>query len=103
MGSFGMIVGAFAAIFLKNPKLVDGKEEEPPAAPSSPKQWTQQVEEEVDEKNIFQKLTSSFVDVVKNKTTKYILFGGMLRHFSDAAIASFLPIFFLRSYPAFKA
>lgn len=27
----------------------------------------------------------------------------MFRHFSDAAIASFLPIFFLRSYPAFRS
>jgi sugar phosphate permease len=49
------------------------------------------------------RLKSSFSDIVKNKTTKYILLGGMFRHFSDAAIASFLPIFFLRSYPAFKA
>lgn len=27
----------------------------------------------------------------------------MLRHFSDAAVAGFLPLFFMRSYPAFKA
>lgn len=26
-----------------------------------------------------------------------------MRHFSDAIIASFLPVFFLRTYPAFKA
>ena len=48
-------------------------------------------------------MKSSFFDVIENKTTKYILLGGMFRHFSDAAIASFLPIFFLRSYPGFKA
>lgn len=29
--------------------------------------------------------------------------GGVARHFSDAIIACYLPVFFLRTYPAFKA
>jgi sugar phosphate permease len=41
--------------------------------------------------------------VVKNPTTKFITMGGTFRHFSDAIIAAFLPVFFLRTYPGYKA
>ena len=40
--------------------------------------------------------------MAKNPTTRLITAAGVMRHFSDAVIASFLPVFFLRTYPAFK-
>ena len=55
------------------------------------------------EQNFFQKLGSSFSDVAKNPTTRLITAAGVMRHSSDAIIASFLPVFFLRTYPTFKA
>ena len=49
------------------------------------------------------RLSNSLAQVGKNKTTRLITAAGVMRHFSDAVIASFLPVFFLRTYPAFKA
>ena len=58
---------------------------------------------EENKKGFFAKLSSSFSDVAKNPTTRLITAGGVMRHFSDAIIACFLPVFFLRTYPSFKA
>ena len=63
---------------------------------------TSPVPQKEDQKNFYQKLVSSFSDVAKNPTTRLITAAGVMRHFSDAIIASFLPVFFLRTYPAFK-
>ena len=96
MGGFGLFVGLLTALFVKNPKPIEQVTGET--------EIVYKEDESVKKKeNIFQRFSSGFLDVVKNKTTKYILFGGMLRHFSDAAIAGFLPVYFLRSYPNFKA
>ena len=48
-------------------------------------------------------MKASFSDVAKNPTTRLITAAGVARHFSDAIIACFLPVFFLRSYPTDKA
>ena len=40
--------------------------------------------------------------MAKNPTTRLITAAGVMRHFSDAIIAAFLPVFFLRTYPQFK-
>lgn len=105
MGAFGLAVGLGSMLLVREPK------EQVSIDASNNSQTNQKInncdditkEEEPENKGLFARLRSSFFDVVENPTTKYILLGGMFRHFADAAIASFLPLFFLRSYPGFKA
>ena len=63
-------------------------------------------EEDIDlnkNETIIQKLKSSVWEIMTIPTTRNVTIAGMFRKFGDMIITCYIPLFFLKNYPNFKA
>lgn len=109
MGAAGILVGLIMALLIKEPK--NGKKMYPFIDTSDvtrQKDHDQSTKKDSEDQNksgirgFFSNLKRTLTLVIENPTSRYVTLAAIMRTFGGISVATYLPIYFLKVFPAYR-